>query len=147
DGRSHFLFGVEFAEAKGIPTYIYPDVSRPKVAGRGSVINGDYSTGLPQYIYAEDVRRADVHDGGVITSGPLSGTTFLPGGQTGQFQYGELYNNNMIGGGSNPFEGPEPGGDVSPPYERLSFLTRVSHDFSDTLSGFAEYNYSESVSN
>jgi len=146
-GRGHIVAGFESAESKGIATYIYPDVSRPDVAGRGSVINGNYSTGLPQFIYAEDVRRADVHDGGIITSGPLRGTIFLPGGTTGQFQYGQLYNNNMIGGGSNPFEGPEPGGDVAPPYERNSFLTRVKYDFTDALRGFAEFNYSESISN
>ncbi len=145
--RGHILLGVEWAESEGIPTYIYPDVSRPNVAGRGSVINGNYATGLPQFIYAQDVRRADVHDGGLITSGPLRGTTFLPNGQTGQFDYGHLFNNNMIGGGSNPFEGPEPGGDIKSPFERKSFLGRVRYDFSESLSGFFEFNYSESLSN
>lgn len=146
-GAGHVIAGFEQAESKGIATYLYPDVSRPDVAGRSSVNNSNYSTGLPQFIYAEDVRRADVHDGGLITSGPLRGTTFLPGGQTGTFQYGQVFNNLMIGGGSNPFEAPDPGGDVSPPFERTSFLTRVNYDFSDTLSGFVEYNYSESLSN
>ncbi len=146
-GRGHIIAGIEKAESKGIATYLWPDVSRPNVAGRSSVTNGNFSTGLPQFIFAEDVRRADVHDGGLITSGPLRGTIFLPGGQTGQFQYGQVYNNNMIGGGSNPFEAPDPGGDIAPPYERDSFLTRASYDFSDSLSGFAEFNYSQSLSN
>lgn len=146
-GRGHIIAGIEKAESKGIATYLWPDVSRPQVAGRSSVTNGNFSTGLPQFIFAEDVRRADVHDGGLITSGPLRGTIFLPGGQTGQFQYGQVYNNNMIGGGSNPFEAPDPGGDIAPPYERDSFLTRASYDFSDSLSGFAEFNYSQSLSN
>ncbi len=147
EGRGHVIAGVEKAESKGIATYLYPDVSRPDVAGRGSVINGNYSTGLPQFIYAEDVRRADVHDGGLITSGPLRGTIFLPNGQTGQFQYGDTYNNNMIGGGSNPFESPDPGGDIAPPYERQSFLTHAKYQFTDGFRGFVEYNYSESLSN
>jgi iron complex outermembrane recepter protein len=146
-GRGHIIAGLEAAEAKGIATYIYPDVARPKVAGRGSVTNSNFTTGLPQIIYADDVRRADVHDGGLITAGVLRGTTFLPGGQTGTFGYGTVYGNAMIGGTSNPFEGAEPGGDISPPFERNSFLTRVKYDFSDTLSGFLEYNYSESLSN
>ena len=146
-GRGHIVAGLEQAETKGIATYLYPDVSRPDVAGRSSVTNGDFSTGLPQFIYAEDVRRADVHDGGVITSGPLRGTIFLPGGQTDQFQYGQVFNNNMIGGGSNPFEPPDPGGDISPPFERKAFLTHAKYDLTDTLSGFLEYNYSQSLSN
>src|SRR5690606_37886839 len=91
DGRGHIIAGAEIAESKGIPTYNYPHVSRPNVASRGSVSNSDYSTGLPQTIYASDVRRADVHDGCLITSGPLRGTTFLPGGQTGQFGYGQVF--------------------------------------------------------
>lgn len=146
DGRGHVIAGLEKAEAKGIATYIYPDVSRPDVAGRGSVINGVFTGGQPQFIYAEDVRRADVHDGGLITSGPLRGTIFLPNGQTGQFQYGTLYNNNMIGGGSNPFEGPEPGGDIAPPYARQSALVHAKYDFTDNFRGFLEFNYSESIS-
>ncbi len=146
-GRGHIIAGIETAESKGIATYIYPDVSRPDVAGRGSVSNSNYSTGRPQTIYANDVRRADVHDGGLITSGPLRGTTFLPGGQTGTFGYGEVFGTVMIGGTSNPFEGAEPGGDISPPFERTSLLTRAKYDFSDTLNGFLEYNYSESLSN
>jgi outer membrane receptor protein involved in Fe transport len=147
DGRGHVIAGLEQAESKGIATYLYPDVSRPDVASRGNVTNSNYTTGLPQIIYAADVRRADVHDGGVITSGPLRGTTFLPGGQTGTFGYGQVYGNSMIGGTSNPYESPEPGGDVATPFERKSFLTRVKYDLSDTLSGFVEFNYSEALSN
>ncbi len=146
-GRGHIIAGVEKAESKGIETYLYPAVSRPDVAGRSSVTNGNFTTGLPQFIYADDVRRSDVHDGGLITSGPLRGTIFLPGGTTGQFQYGQVYGNNMIGGGSNPYEAPDPGGDIAPPYERESFLTRANYDFSDNLSGFVEFNYSKSLSN
>lgn len=145
DGRGHVLVGVERAEREGIPPYLYPDVSRPW-GSRGLVANGDFSGGQPQFIYAEDVRRADVHDGGLITSGPLRGTTFLPDGQTGEFQYGDLYRNNMIGGGSNPFEPPDPGGDVRTPLERTAFFGRASWEFSPTLGGVLEYNYSEAIS-
>jgi iron complex outermembrane recepter protein len=146
-GSGHIIAGLETAESKGISTYLYPYVSRPDVAGRGSVTNSVYTGGLPQFIYSDDVRRADVHDGGLITAGALRGTTFLTGGQTGTFGYGTVYGNTMIGGTSNPFEGAEPGGDISPPFERNSFLTRATYDFSDSLSGFFEYNLSESLSN
>lgn len=145
DGRGHVLVGIERAERDGIPSYLYPDKSRPW-GSRGMVANADFSAGQPQFIYAEDVRRADVHDGGLITSGPLRGTTFLPDGQTGTFQYGDTYRNNMIGGGSNPFEPPDPGGDVRTPLERTAFFGRVSWDFSPTLGGLLEYNYSEAIS-
>ncbi|MCP5145266.1 MAG: TonB-dependent receptor [Gammaproteobacteria bacterium] len=145
NGNGHVLAGVEYAKAWGIPGFLYPDESRP-YGGRGRVSNSNFAN-APQFIYAEDVRRADVYDGGIITSGPLQGTIFLPDGVTGQFQYGERYGNNMIGGGSNPFEPPDPGGNAKAPYERFAALTRINYQFTDALAGYAEFNYSRSISN
>lgn len=146
DGRGHALFGAEYAEARGIGSYTYPHVSRPAVAARGFVTNSDFSTGLPQFIYSDDVRRANLHEGGVITGGPLRGTTFLPGGETGEFEYGDVFGNLMIGGGSNEFHTTDVGGNVRTPYERVAFLGRVSYDLTPSFDGFLEFNYSESIS-
>lgn len=147
DGRGHILVGGEYANADGITHSLAPDPSRPDVAARGSVRSANYAGGDTQFIYSSDVRRADVFDGGLITSGPLRGTKFLPNGQTGQFGYGTVYGNVMIGGTDNEFEAPVPGGDIKPPYERKSFLTRLTYDFTDSIEGLFEYNYSESMSN
>lgn len=144
-GRGHVLVGAEYTESKGVRPFLHPYRSRP-YGSRGVVTNSDFSTGLPQYIYAEDVRRADVHDGGLITSGPLMGTIFLPNGQTGQFEYGERFGNNMIGGGSNAFDMPDPGGDAKYPFERTAFLARLRYAFTDSLEGTFEFNYSEAIS-
>ena len=146
NGRGHVLVGAEYANSEGIEASIPPYVSRPNVAARGSVRSNNYAAGDPQFIYSSDVRRSDVFDGGLITSGPLRGTKFLPGGETGQFGYGTVYGNAMIGGTDNKFEAPVPGGDIKPPYERKSFLTRITYDFTDTIEGLFEYNYSESLS-
>ncbi|MES2606236.1 MAG: TonB-dependent receptor, partial [Pseudomonadota bacterium] len=146
-GRGRVLAGAEYASADGIAASIGPDVSRPDVAARGSVRSANYAAGDTQFIYSSDVRRSDVFDGGLITSGPLRGTKFLPNGQTGTFGYGTVYGNAMIGGTDNEFEAPIPGGDIKPPYERKSFLTRVTYDLTDSMEGLFEYNYSESLSN
>ncbi|HHX82988.1 MAG TPA: TonB-dependent receptor, partial [Pseudomonadaceae bacterium] len=146
DGRGHFLVGGEYAKADGIRGTLPPDYTRSSVGSRGSVRSNNYAGGDTQYIYADDVRRSDVYDGGLITSGPLRGTKFLPGGQIGQFGYGDVYGNAMIGGTDNAFEAPVPGGDLKTPYERKSFLTRLSYEFTDSLEGVFEYNYSESMS-
>lgn len=147
DGRGHILIGAEWAEAEGIKSSIPPYVSRPNVAARGSVRGSNYAAGETQYIYADDVRRADLYDGGLITSGPLRGIKFLPNGQIGQFGYGQVYGTSMIGGTDNEFESPVPGGDIKTPYERKSFMGRVSWDFTDNIEGVFEYSYSESMSN
>jgi iron complex outermembrane receptor protein len=139
-GRGRVLVGAEYASADGIAASLPPYVSRPDVAARGSVRSANYAAGDTQFIYSSDVRRSDVFDGGLITSGPLRGTKFLPNGQTGTFGYGKVYGNAMIGGTDNEFEAPVPGGDIKSPYERKSFLTRVTYDFTDSLEGLFEYN-------
>lgn len=146
DDRGHFLIGAEYAESDGVRTMQPPYYSRDWL-GRNSLGNPDYATnGLPGVIYADDVRRADVADGGLITSGPLRGTEFLPGGATGQFGYGEVFGNNMIGGTSNYGDAPIPGGDVVYPYERFTIMSRMRFDVTDDLRVFAEGTYGRNIS-
>lgn len=140
-GRGHVLFGGEYSRTAGIRSLQPPHRSRPW-SGRGSTGNSAFATnGLPGTLYSEDVRRADVHDGGLVTSGPLRGTTFLPDGQLGTFGYGEVFGNNMIGGTDNAGDAPTPGGDLKFPYERWTAMGRLSFDISDDLGVFAEATY------
>lgn len=141
DGRGHLLIGGEYARDDGIRSLQQPHRSRPW-SGRGSVGNSAFATnGLPGTIYADDTRRADVSDGGLITSGPLRGLTFLPGGATRQFGYGQVFGNNMIGGTDNAGDAATPGGDLKFPFERWTAMGRVSYELSDSLSLFAEGTY------
>jgi len=87
-----------------------------------------------------------VSDGGLITSGPLRGLTFLPDGQTRQFGFGEVFGNNMIGGTDNAGDAATPGGDLKYPFERWSLMGRMSYDISDSLSLFAEGTYASVLS-
>lgn len=148
DGRGHFLAGAEYARDYGIEDLQYPYLSRPWAnLGRGNVGNASYATnGLPGVIYSNDVWRADVGPGGLITNGPLRGLLFGPNGTTSQFQYGQVYGNNMIGGGSNVGELATPGGQVAFPYERYTALAHVEYDITDSLGAFLELNYGHSLS-
>jgi iron complex outermembrane receptor protein len=83
----------------------------------------------------------------LITSGPLRGTTFLPGGQTGQFGYGQVFANRMIGGTDNYDEIINPGGNLQQPFERYSALAHFSFDVTDNLNLFAEGSYAHALSN
>lgn len=146
DDRGHFLIGAEYAESDGIRTMQPPYYSRDWL-GRNSLGNAAFATnGLPGVIYADDVRRADVADGGLITSGPLRGTEFLPSGATGQFGYGQVFGNNMIGGTSNYGDAPIPGGDVMYPYERFTVMSRARFDVTDDVRVFAEGTYGRNIS-
>lgn len=146
DDRGHFLIGAEYAKSDGIRTMQPPYYSRDWL-GRNSLGNSAFaSNGLPGVIYADDVRRADVSDGGLITSGPLRGTEFLPGGATGQFGYGEVFGNNMLGGTSNYGDSPIPGGDVMYPYERFTIMSRARFDVSERIRLFAEGTYGRNIS-
>jgi iron complex outermembrane receptor protein len=145
-GRGHVLFGAEYAKSDGIRGLQPPNLSRPW-AGRTSVGNSAFlANGLPGTIYTEDGRRADVSDGGLITSGPLRGLQFGPNGTTSQFGYGQVFGNNMIGGTDNYGDTPTPGGDLKFPFERYSAMVHVKYDLTDSLELFAEGTYASSVS-
>ncbi|MCW2395944.1 MULTISPECIES: TonB-dependent receptor plug domain-containing protein [unclassified Sphingobium] len=144
-GRGHILIGGEYSKNEGIGQTPYRP--RPWVS-RGVAGNSAYAqNGLPATIYADDVRRTDLWEGGLITSGPLRGTTFLPGQQTGQFGYGEVFGNRMIGGTSNYTEIINPGGNLQQPVERYSAMARVSYEVVDNLTLFAEGSFARSITN
>ncbi|MGC1271037.1 MAG: TonB-dependent receptor, partial [Croceibacterium sp.] len=138
-GRGHVLAGVEYSRNEGIGQTPY----RPRRwVSRGVAGNPNFATnGLAANIYADDVRRTDLWKGGLITSGPLRGTTFLPNQQTGTFGYGQVFNNRMIGGTDNYDEIINPGGNLQQPFERVSALFRASYDLTDNLNVFAEGSY------
>jgi outer membrane receptor protein involved in Fe transport len=143
-GRGHILAGGEYSRSSGVG--MTPYRPRPWVS-RGVAGNPAYATnGLPANIYADDVRRTDLWEGGLVTSGPLRGTTFLPNGQTGQFGYGQTFTNRMIGGTDNYTEIINPGGNLVQPFDRRSVMARLSYDVTDTLNLFAEGTYARAIS-
>ncbi|MET0291406.1 MAG: TonB-dependent receptor [Steroidobacteraceae bacterium] len=140
-GRGHALIGAEYSRSDGVRSLQPPHRSRPW-SGRGAVGNAGFATnGLPGTLYVADSRRADVYDGGLITSGPLRGTTFLPNGGTGTFGYGQVFGNAMIGGTDNAGDAATPGGDLKFPFERWTAMGRVSFDVTDATTVFAEATY------
>src|SRR5690606_23034142 len=145
-GRGHILIGGEYSRDKGVRGLQFSHQSRPW-SGRGSTGNAAFATnGLPGTIYDEDVRRADVPQGGLVTGGPLRGVDFGPGGTTSQFGYGQVFGNNMIGGTDNFGDAPTPGGDLKFPFERYSIMGRASFDITDALEIFAEGTFASVIS-
>lgn len=145
-GRGHILIGGEYSRDEGIRSLQQPHVARPW-AGRGSVGNAGFATNdLPGTIYNTDVRRADVSEGGLITSGPLRGTQFNADGTTSQFGFGQVFGNNMIGGSDNFADAPTPGGDIKFPFERYSIMGRASFEVSNAFEVFVEGTFASVIS-
>lgn len=145
-GRGHIMIGGEYSTDDGIRSLQQPYRSRPW-SGRGAVGNSAFATnGLAGTIYDGDTRRADVSPGGLITSGPLRGITFLGNGQYRQFGYGTVYGNNMIGGSDNAGDAPTPGGDLKYPYERYTIMGHASFELATALKLFVEGTYAHFLS-
>ena len=64
------------------------------------MVNPTYTAtnGQPQYLAVYDTGNSLAAPGGLITGGPLKGTYFGIGGQTGQLNYGTVSGGYIIGG-------------------------------------------------
>lgn len=143
DGRGHVLIAGEYSYDDGIDPLVYG--SRPW-SGRGVISNAQFaSNGLPATIFANDVRPANFTSGGLITSGPLSGTNFGPGGSTSPFGYGEVFGDQMIGGTDNRYYNIQ-GNAARFPLRRGNVLARVGFDLTDDVNIYALGGYSRSIS-
>jgi iron complex outermembrane receptor protein len=96
--------------------------------------------GTPQLINALHVASIQLAPGGLITSGPLQGTTFGPGGQRSQFQYGSpIISPFMVGGDQKSDIGSGVGLDAS--NARGTFYSRVSYNLNADTNIYATFNY------
>ncbi|MEO8313595.1 MAG: TonB-dependent receptor [Pseudomonadota bacterium] len=123
------------------------------IKGRGSVSNTAWATnGMPATIYAEDIQYANHTPGGMIT-GPLPavanaglrGVTFNADGTQGQFQFGQVFGANMIGGS-------QPGNNFlylkqyRAPVLRKNVLGRLDYAINDGLNFNVELSEARSTS-
>ncbi|QSR20051.1 TonB-dependent siderophore receptor [Novosphingobium sp. KA1] len=133
DDRAHFLISGEYFRNAGVDDRLARPFSQkscqPISLPSGSATKRDFAC---------DVRVANANFGGLITSGPLKGTTFDASGNPVAFNYGtSVTSSTMVGG-----DGPRPqfapliaGLDKKIVYSRLAF------DVSDSFTVFAEGNY------
>lgn len=137
DGRLKLMLGGDFVKNEGIGTQYTRDWGKKEV---GLISNTDYATnGLPQYIITPGVHPSLMSPGGLVVSGPLRGTAFAPDGTAYQFQYGDIYGSNMVGGdnvGSNLSNASQ----LSAPYVAKILMGTASFEVSPALTLFAEAN-------
>ncbi len=146
NGRGHFLIFGEDGFNDGII-----GLPRPWNSEGGSVVaNSNYTAtnGQPAFLVARRVGVSNGTAGGLITSGPLKGIAFGPGGVPYQFQFGSICcANNIMQGGDWATSRIDNGLDLDPEVERLNMFTRVSYDVTDDIQVHAEYQWAYAHSN
>ncbi len=99
--RGHVIFGGELYSVEDIAFYDASVRRRDWVARSwGRIPN---PAGLPRALIVDDVRHSNGNYAGLITGGPLRGTTFGPGGAPQPFNYGALVSSTYMQGGDGPF--------------------------------------------
>lgn len=134
--RGHISLAVEGQDNKGVPSQMDRDWSR---RAPGLISNPAYTATNGQYrqYIADNFQLASATVGGLITSGNLRGTQFLPGGATAPFVYGQYAGAYQIGGG-----GVNAGNytAITVPFKRRSAYGTADYDFG-RVTAFVEGSY------
>lgn len=135
DGRGHFTIAGEGEKNEGILS----QADRPWADKAYGLISNP-AAGNPRRLILPGYQFANATLGGLITSGPLRGTDFGPGGVPRPFVYGQYQGNFQIGG-----SGIE-GSDLIPltvPYSRYSVYSTGDYNLGGIKASFeASYAYS-----
>lgn len=141
--RIHFIAGGDYVKNWGIGNQYTRGWGREEY---GLITNPAFATnGLPNYIISPNVRPSNMTPGGLITSGPLRGLEFLPGGQTRQFNFGTVFGSSMIGG-DNEGNNLSNTSKLRVPMETFSGMAKIRFEISPAFQPFIEANYGYSRS-
>lgn len=142
-GRGHIVGSVDYYNDDGL---MFED--RRWLLDHWSVITvpgvtaATASPSNPFRILARDVVLSNASYGGLITSGPLQGIQFGPGGVPTSFTYGQYVTGATMSGG----EGANPSdfGNLYAPQTRSAAFTHVIYDLTDAVSVYGEAGYNTS---
>lgn len=147
DGEGHFLISGRHSYNAGVPYATPPDYHRPWRTGNSAIINNPAYTatnGQPRYVVAHNVGLVNATPGGLISAGPLKGVVFGPGGTPTEFNYGPVISGNLMQGGDWQVSRLDLYPDLDFRLVRSSAFTRVSHSIGDTVTAYAQFQYSQS---
>ena len=144
DNRGHVLVSVQDARNDGISGVPRPWANDDKLM----FVNPAYTptNGQPQYLVRSNSGFATATPGGIITSGPLKGTYFGPGGTPTQFNYGPIVSGNFMQGGQSQYSNFANSGDLDPQVTRQNVFFRTSFDVTDHFQVFGQASYAKTTS-
>lgn len=145
EDRGHLLLAAEHQHEDGID--MVDPAKRKWYNATYLVPNPAYTAtnGQPRQIVASNVNYSNVALGGLITTGPLRGTAFGPGGTPYQFNFGTLAVNstsptsNFMIGGNTWNEGNV--ATINPRIDRTNVWGRLSYDLTDAITASVEGSY------
>ena len=143
DDRGHLLLSAELNHNQGIrnsggrkwdiePSYF-------------QIVNPNYSAtnGQPQQLLLEHVAISGALPGGIITSGPLKGTAFGPGGVPFKYNYGPIVSFPYSQGDDWALNNRRSFQDLDPDQTIYNIFTQASYDITDNISAHVQYNWNE----
>ena len=145
-GRGHFLISGEVSKRMGIlgenRTDHLPN-KREWLNGLDGVLSNPTYTatnGQPRNIVRPNVAASAATYGGIITSGPLKGTAFGPGGTPYQFNYGFVAGVYMSGGDWQTSDVTAAYA-LDPKHTHQTIFTRVAYDLTDNFNVYAQVSW------
>ena len=148
-GRGHILLSGEEVDKEGVVNGSGGVGRRPWMGAGWTIIRTpgySYVTGAgggPELLVRDRVDLSVATHGGIIISGPLSGTAFGPGGVPYQFTYGELSDGrNMQGGDWKSVATREDrGNSLDPSESRQNLFVRAAYDITDNTNLFGQLSW------
>lgn len=141
-GRGHVLVSGEHTWSRGERGFF-----RPWTEDNWQLmLNPQYTAanGQPQYLVANHVGLALAAPGGLITAGPLKGTTFDPAGNPVMFNYGTGVAGNFFQEGDWQLSRTDRYSDLSAKVRRNTLFLRTSYDLSDNVTVFGQFHWANS---
>ncbi|MDF0542936.1 TonB-dependent receptor [Sphingobium sp. H39-3-25] len=143
DDRGHILVALEQTHDDGIKG------GQRKWTHRGRQIFGNtaygtgpgQSTSVPRQLVYDNVGYLTAAPGGVVSSGPLMGTGFGPGGQVYQLVRGDLSDVNFMRGGDWATNDLRPTNSIAPEEKRQTAFARASYEVADALNFYGQFSY------
>lgn len=150
NGRGHLLLSGEVSKKDGIlgdlcNELTCPPNKRPWLDGLTGVLsnpayNASTNPYVPQYLVRPNFAAADATYGGIITSGPLRGTAFGPGGTPYQFNYGTV-GGVYMSGGDYRISDVTAAETLDPRHDHQDVFTRASYDLTDNLEAYVQLSW------
>src|SRR5579859_767205 len=142
--RGHIIFNVSTNHVDGI-------FGNPRAwdqTGKYFLANPNYKAGngQPQFLIESGAGFSTGTPGGIITSGPLKGVTFGPGGTPSQFNYGSLESDPFCVGGSCTANQDNQGVTLDQANRRGNLFSRISYDLADNANIYLQGSYNQSTS-
>ena len=145
DKRGHLLVSGEISHNDGITGIGDRDWYDYVKLFVNPAYNATTNNSVPQLLALPNSGFATATPGGIITTGPLRGTYFGPGGVPTQFNDGPIVSGNFMQGGDYQYADFAKTGDLDPRLNRQSIFGRAGFDVTDRIEVFAQASYSRAT--